>query len=260
MGLRIIDCYFERADDTVSGVDIVRTHQVQQPIPGAHCTPFSTLVLDLTCSESAIFSGMKGDVRRLIRKAEKDGVSWESVDTGDAAKREAMARFFDRCRSLKRLPPVSRSLLDRLARYRCLAISVVRSKEGEILAANSFVVTPRRARSIYTAAVFREPGASAIKGLVARAGRLMWWNDALYFQRQGVLLFDFGGCYLGQDDPEKSRVGAYKAEFGGELRQEFDCEQAGTVSGRLALWALHQVRARQGRKRVGQRLPAEAAS
>lgn len=257
-GLRIIDCYFEElpgSEDCTA--DLLRCHQMERPMAGAPCTPFGTLTIDLSRTPDEILAGMKGDTRRLIRKAEREGVTWEAADGSDAAVRDRLANFFDRCRQLKHLPPVSRSLLCRLAAYRALGLSLVRGEDGEVLAANSYIVTPIRARSLYTAAIFREAEDSSRKSLIARAGRFMWWSDMLQFQRQGQSLFDFGGFYLGHNDQEKLRVNAYKAEFGGELRQEFNCEQGLTVKGKLALWALSQMRSRQERQHSHRRLPAE---
>lgn len=253
-----MDCYFEALDEHLGGVDIIRSHQVQRPISGATCEPFGTLVLDLTRSSDAIFADIKADVRRMIRKADREGITWEIVDSHDPKERDRLADFYDRCRALKKLPPVSRALFRRLARQDALALSVVRSDDGAVLAANSYVVTRHRARSIYTAAVFRDPDAAEKKGMIARAGRTMWWHDIVHFQKTGVPLFDFGGYYRGDDDEQKLRVSSYKADFGGQPRQEFNCEQAITFRGRVALWALHQLRARQERRRAGEGVPAEA--
>jgi hypothetical protein len=72
----------------------------------------------------------------------------------------------------------------------------------------------------------------------------------LRFREKGVLVFDFGGYYTGDQDEEKLRINGFKDEFGGVVINEFNCEQPITVKGKLALWFLHRREKRIWQKRV----------
>jgi lipid II:glycine glycyltransferase (peptidoglycan interpeptide bridge formation enzyme) len=264
MSVRFADLYFDEPVRCPLEVDLIRYHQSANPIPGTLCTPFSTVVVDLTSSEDELLWKMKSHTRYKIRRGvERDELTYEFSNDGDP---EMVARFsnhFDRCASLKRLPSVSRRWLGILAREGLLDLSSVRDTYGEMLAASSYLLTPTRVRGLYAGAAYRATSDHARRTQIGRANRLLYWQDMLRFKEAGVHIFDFGGYYTGTQDQEKLRINAFKLEFGGKVVPEFDCAMCATLRGKMALWAIQQRakwllrrRLHEEKSRTGGSLPA----
>jgi lipid II:glycine glycyltransferase (peptidoglycan interpeptide bridge formation enzyme) len=151
----------------------------------------------------------------------------------------------------------SRQRLTILSRNRALDISFVRDKAGDILAASSYIVTPSRVRGLYAGASYRATTDPSRRTAIGRANRYLYWRDMLRFKEAGIRMFDFGGYYIGSEDEEKLRVNGFKAEFGGEIIHEFNCQSAVTIKGKLALWGIEQ-RARRMVKRRLQGLQSQS--
>ena len=60
-------------DETLSDVrvDIIRYSQATAPISGAACTPFWTLVIDLSKSEEELWNNLRKETRYEIRRAKE---------------------------------------------------------------------------------------------------------------------------------------------------------------------------------------------
>jgi lipid II:glycine glycyltransferase (peptidoglycan interpeptide bridge formation enzyme) len=241
MSVRIADLYFGEFMPSELHSDIVRCHQLSTPILGASCTPFCTIVIDLTRPESELFAKLKSHTRYKIRRAaERDGIVYEFSNDGNPEAVRRFADHFDLCASLKRLAAVSRQRLRILASQRVLDLSFVRDAAGEILAASSYLLTPTRVRGLYAGASYRATADHTRRALIGRANRLLYWQDMLRFKRAGVRLFDFGGYYAGTDDAEKLRINEFKLEFGGKILHEFNCAMGVTLKGKVILWAIQQ--------------------
>lgn len=243
MSVCIADLYFDEATPPTLEleVDIIRYNQWLTPVAGATCTPVSTIAVNLWRSTDELLSKMKDGARYKIRRAgAKDELSYEFWNDGNS---EAIMRFadhFDRCAALKHIPGASLKRLWILARNGALDVSFVRDKFGELLAANSYIVTPSRVRILHTGASFRATTDQIRRALIGRANRYLYWRDMLRFREAGVRIFDFGGYYTGSQDEEKLRVNDFKAQFAGDILHEFNCERAVTLKGEVAIWAIKQ--------------------
>jgi hypothetical protein len=242
LSIRIADLYFDEPKPPYENVDIFRYNQVSAPVRGATCTPFATIVLDLSASPEQLLSNTKRSSREKIRRAEREAragrLRYEYSARGTS---EWIARFtehFDRCAAVKALPHASRFRLSILAHNHALDISFVTDSDGEILAASCAVLTPKRVRGLYTAASFRLTSDQTRRSLIGRANRYLFWRDCLRFKESGAELFDFGGYYPGNTDTEKLKINVFKEGFGGEVRREFNCEECVTLKGSLARWAI----------------------
>lgn len=241
MNVRMADLFFDEPRPRQMVVDLVRFHQAPVPIAGASCTPFPTIVIDLSCSQEELLSKMKNHTRYKIRRAsEKDGFAYEFSDGKDAETITRFADHVDRCAALKCLPRVSRRWLGVLAGKRVLDLSFVLDNAGKILAASSYILTPVRVRGLYAGALYRETSDHARRTLIGRANRFLYWRDMLRFKQSGVRTFDFGGYYTGTEDEEKLRVNEFKSEFGGKILLEFNCTRGLTLKGKFALWMIQQ--------------------
>ena len=75
---------------------------------------------------------------------------------------------------------------------------------------------------------------------IGRANRLHHWLDVLRFRDEGFAIYDFGGWYAGTANDELLRINRFKESFGGEVVLQYNCDQALSWKGMLALW-LRQV-------------------
>jgi lipid II:glycine glycyltransferase (peptidoglycan interpeptide bridge formation enzyme) len=239
MSVTIADLYFDEALPSGIKLDIVRFNQWPRLVEGATCIPFSTIVLDLSLSTQELLSKMNRATRYQIRRAsEKDRLVYEFSNSGHVDMATKFADHFDRCAGLKNLAKASRKRLFILARIGALDVSFVCDNRGEILAATSYIMTPGRARVLYTGAAFRATTDHTRRTVIGRANRYLYWRDILRFKEAGVRIFDFGGYYTGSEDQEKLRVNSFKEGFGGQVLQEYNCRKAVTLKGKAALWAI----------------------
>jgi hypothetical protein len=237
--VRIVDAYFDEPVPVGIRADVIRCNQFTKPVPQSSCAPFSTIVLDLSLPVDGLFSKLKTDTRYKIRRAsERDGLLYEWSTGADAAQVARFADYFDECASLKGMAKTSRERLMILARHRALAFSCILSGSRAILAANCYIATSARMRILHTAAAFRSYEDSACRNMIGRANRYLFWRDILRLREAGVEIFDFGGWYAADSDADRLRINRFKEEFGGEVRHEWNCQQAMTVKGWLALAAL----------------------
>jgi len=238
MSVRIADLYFDEPAPASLKADIIRYNQAPVPIPGAECTPCSTIVVDLLLPQDELFSNLKSHTRQKIRRTQKDELVYEFCNDGN---RDAVVRFadhLDRCSDLKYLPRASRERLFILAHQKVLDLSWVRDQSGNVLCASSYVITPFRLRGLFAGALYRGTTDPMRRTMIGRANRLLYWRDMIRFKEAGFHFFDFGGYYIGSEDQEKLRINGFKEEFGGGILHEFNCQKGITVKGKLMLWAI----------------------
>jgi len=240
MSVCIVDLYFGEPLPPNLKADIIRWNQSPVPVPGALCTPFATIVVDLLLPEEKLFSNLKSHTRTKIRRAQKDSLTYEFSNDGNRESVMQLADHLDRCRDLKSLPRVGRERLFILARQKMLDFSWVRDESGEMLCASSYIITPCRLRGLFAGASFRSITDPSRRNLIGRANRLLYWRDIMRFKEAGFRFFDHGGYYIGSEDQEKLRVNQFKEEFGGKIMHEFNCEQGISVRGKLVLWAMRR--------------------
>jgi hypothetical protein len=236
--VNILDLYFDEPARLGMKPDIIRYNQWSMPVGGAECRPFSTIVLDLTRSHQELLSTIRSHTRRKLRRAEKDDLVCECSNGENLDTVRMVADHFDRCGQLKNLVKASRARLLILARSGALDVSFVRDGGGEILSAISYLRVPGRARALYAAAAFRNTKDLARRAAIGCANRYLVWQDILRFKKAGLRMFDFGGYYTGSEDQEKLRINTFKEEFGGVVLHQYNCQEAATLTGVAALWAI----------------------
>jgi lipid II:glycine glycyltransferase (peptidoglycan interpeptide bridge formation enzyme) len=239
--VRIVDLYYDETANCELKADVVRYNQSPDRKAGGFCTPFHTIVLDLTQSPEALLAGVKSHTRYKIRRAgDKDELDYSYSANPDEEAIRTFADHFDSCGAFKDLPKASRERMRTLADNGALDLSFIRDRSGELLAASSYVVTRGRARGLYAGASYRSTNDPSRRTFIGRANRYLYWRDILRLKESGIRIFDFGGYYAGNEDEEKLRVNGFKEEFGGRVLLEFNCELALTLKGKVALWAVHR--------------------
>ena len=160
---------------------------------------FTTFEIDLTRGEDEILAGMKGNCRRSVRKAEREGVVTEAASDPEFAddyyaqlvdvfaKQSLRPTYgIDRVRALIRhLQPSGRLLLVR-----------ARNAQGKCIATGIF---PAVGRSTYFWG-----GASWREHQILQPNEAVLWFAMRYWKERGVEAFDMGGG------------GEYKRKYGGD--------------------------------------------
>ncbi len=229
-GLAIAELWYGEPDTGVRA-DIVRYHQAPAPIPGARCTPFHTLVLDLTRPDNELWSGIHKETRYKIRRAaERDEVACTAWDGVDATFLERFRSTYDEFARLKGLAPLPWPSIMRLRQANMLDLSLASAAgAGDLVYHAHLVVAGQRARLLYSASLFRASEDTAFRNLVGRANRLLHWQDMLRFKERGIASYDFGGWYEGHTDEDRLRINAFKEAFGGRLEKGYNAEAILTV-------------------------------
>jgi hypothetical protein len=232
LSVKILDLFFDEPLPAGVQADIVRYVQFSRPVPGMKNASIWTMLLDTTQQPSEMLSKMKNHTRYKLRRAEKDEFEYEHFNGTDG---DSIIRFgdhYDRYASMKGLSTLSRRRYRILADHGALDLSFMLDRCGEILVASSCLLTESRVRGLHLAAAFRGTSDPSRRSLIGRANRYLRWRDILRFRQAGIRTFDFGGWYRGQGDAV--RTNAFKAEFCGDIVEEFMCVQALTLKGRIA--------------------------
>jgi hypothetical protein len=212
--------------------DILICRQRPQPWPGATCTGFTTLTLDLSESEEALLASMTKNTRYEIRRATSDGGRFTFYDDPHAVL-EDFSAFYDRFAVANGLAAINRAWLSEVASVRRLTLSCV-ERDGEPLVWHSYCVVRDRARLVHSASLFREMEVSD-RARVGRLNRWLHWQDILEFRRCGLHVYDFGGLFEDETSAASRGIDRFKTEFGGSKRTEFECIVALSWKGRAYL-------------------------
>jgi lipid II:glycine glycyltransferase (peptidoglycan interpeptide bridge formation enzyme) len=168
-----------------------------------------TLTLDLTPSEEAIFNGLKGSRRNLIRKAMKMGISVRPVRNS-----EEMRKFWEMyhqmclnkeigCWPRKRFESVRRYSQEFPSQCACL----IGWLNGDLVGGNIIL------RHGDIAEVTRGGGSTRCSNGVPKTD-LILWESILWAKRAGAKTYDFGGI---TPDAEKGTpewgINRFKMEF-----------------------------------------------
>lgn len=235
-GLRIRDVFFTARTHTHNAASVDLLYFLQSPTPEPGATDFYTSLIDLRESDTALFDGMHKTVRYETRRArDKDGLASVFCDP-PPSKQTAFFEFYDAFASSRGLPPVNRTKLVALSQAGALRLAWVpdpsRAADGSFwLCAHAYIVDGQRARLYHSASPSGEQ-ASSDRQRIGRANKLLHWDAIQHFKSQGFTCYDMGGISMGET---LKAIDDFKRSFGGELVREFNCVEAVSLKGRLAL-------------------------
>lgn len=221
----------------VDKVDVLTFYQTAEPVTGAQCSDFYTLITDLSKPSEDLFQGFSKGTRYEIRRAEKsDEIAYEFWS--ESIPDQIFAEFCDCYNQFakeKRLAPVDGAYLARLMAADLLDLSVVKDNTGNGLVWHAYYRKNDRVRLLHSCSLFRENADNVLRNLIGRANRLHHWRDIERFKQDGVLQYDLGGWYEGDSDAEKLRINQFKSEFGGVVVRNYNCIQTVTLKARILL-------------------------
>jgi hypothetical protein len=204
-------------------VDAMCRMQAPAPVPGAACSEFHTIVVDLQAAEDDLLAAMTKDTRYEIRRAEtKDGIVCSFAEPGPQSVSEFCA-FYNGFAESKGLGRANDQRLQVIGAGGCLALSRAGTPDGQILVWHAYYRGGSRVRLLHSASQFRGTDDSGFRNMVGRANRLLHWKDMQHFKQAGVRAYDLGGWYAGEADEEKLRINQFKQEFGGQVVKEYNC-------------------------------------
>jgi hypothetical protein len=218
------------------GVDLLRCHQLKEPVPEFPSAEFWTLEVDLRREDKEIFSAFDKGARYEIRRAaSKDDIEYlfEPLQRwGEQA--EQFVKFYGDFSSVHAAAPLNVPRFRAYVESGSLRISSIRSRLHGTLVMHCYLVLSDRARLLFSASKPRRGASSVESSLIGRANRFCHWRDIQEFQHLGCERYDFGG-WAPQSGGTSALDGIhrFKKEFGGEPVKYFFCEQPITVMGRL---------------------------
>ena len=172
---------------------------------------FTTILVDLARDPEAIQADMHKNVRNEIRRADGEGLAWETgVDPA------SFAQFHDAFARDKGIKGVGPAKLESFGD----ALLLTRTrKEGRTLNQHAYVVDREegRARFLYSSSG-RFEGTDA--ALVGRANRWCHLKDMLYLRESDITIYDLGGIAVGAEAAAVSGINDFKIRFGGTMVRE----------------------------------------
>jgi hypothetical protein len=244
---RVAEIYFAAEAPSVDA-DVLEFIQAPVPVPRAHCSEFHTIVLDLRRDHGALWDAMARTTRYQTRRAgERDGIRYFSPQQLDST---ALKRFFSFCDSFRRrkgLPALDLARLQIQTDAGALELSMVTDPDGSELGWHAYYRDSQRVRLLHSASLLAGTEDHDLRSVLGRANRYHHWQDVLYFQSQGLSIYDFGGWYHGSEDREKLGINAFKEGFGGTHERAFNCTRASSPRG-VAVLSVKRMRtiARRG--------------
>ncbi len=215
------------------GVDIVVYRQREAPIANARCTPFLSLITDLSVEKDAIFAKFGNEARYKIRRAEaKNGLHMEFIVAPESRLDEFRA-FYDAFARQKSIVPADHQWLVAACKA-CQLTLTSASENGTALVWHAYVTFGRSARLQYSGSCFRDRE-SDYRALVGRANRWLHWRDMLRFKEMGMERYDWGGLFEDDSVPEHAGINNFKKGFGGQPERSYDCTVPVTTKGRIYL-------------------------
>jgi hypothetical protein len=257
--LKVGEVYFDETPDC-SGLDIVFYHHRSAPVHPQRWLYSYTLTVDLTQTADDLLSMMNRNTSYQVRRArDRDGITARAIPATDEAIDE-FVRFYNRFAGAAGRRPLSPDILQRLAAVDMLTLTCAESPTGERLVCHSLVCSrsQRRVRVRHLSSQLHSVDDNARRALIGRANRYLHYWDMLFFQEQGIQVFDFGGWYAGTEDQARLRINTFKERFGGVVTLGYDCEEPLSLKGKLYLaarqvyWRLccpDMIRERQRRRR-----------
>jgi len=168
-----------------------------------------TIQIDLEQDLEAISRHFSEDIKRKVRKAEKEGVTCYFHNETDK-----FVAFINDFASRKKTFTTSKCKMIELGEYVNMSFA---EYDGRILAAHSFLVDKdmKIVTGLHSATTRLHEGAD--KSLVGRAHKMLIVKDIACFKERGFKVFDFGGYALNTKDESMKSINNFKLSFGGKV-------------------------------------------
>lgn len=186
----------------------------KKAVVGYKRVPVYTKIIDLeNYNEESLLSSFAKNTSYEIRKAERDGVTFEIETSYDVYIN--FYNSFARGKGLREIGPDIKNYSSNL-----IITKAVYDHEILVIHSNLFDNSTKRASLFHTASLFRSEHDSKKRRLISRANRFLHYNDMLYFLHKDFKTYDFGGYAYKTTDPEAIKINEFKDSFHGRLECE----------------------------------------
>jgi hypothetical protein len=220
-----------------------------EPMAKSYCSAATTLDLDLRRIPEELWSGLEKNTAYEVRRSrDKDGVLCAWLDVRDRENVDAFWKYFTDFSTLMGYPSPGEKgyrWLTRFAGDGRLLLSAAKSPQDEILAYHAYIGGLKRTRLLHACSLHKQMASPAQRALSGRANRWLFWHDILELKERGFETYDFGGWYSHQDNPQMLRVNRFKEDFGGVVKEVYNCSAGQTLLGKLVVWLHQTFRARK---------------
>ncbi len=172
-------------------------------------TSGKTSYIDLTLDLEGIMALMKSNTRNEVRRAIKEGCSFEVNKDYDS-----FIPFYNEFCLMKGLdkPTTKTDML----RFKDVVITIAKH-DNTILAMHATVIDKEAsvAMLLYSCSARLEDGVD--KKMIGWGNRFLHYKDFEYFKSQGICRYDWNGVCVDEAQPEKFNIGLFKMAFGGYL-------------------------------------------
>ena len=172
---------------------------------------FAAVQIDLSREEEAVLSDMQKNVRYKIRRAEKDGLTWEL-----GVEPKEFADFHKAFAHKKGIEGVDVPRLESFGAALVLSRVLLGS---QVLAQHAHLVdtAESRARMLYSSSARFD---SVDASLVGRANCWCHWKEMVHFRDLGIRTYDLGGIATNTADKTLAGINEFKLGFGGKVVRE----------------------------------------
>jgi lipid II:glycine glycyltransferase (peptidoglycan interpeptide bridge formation enzyme) len=168
-----------------------------------------TLELDLTQDMEVIISNFSKQVRQQTKIAEKEGTSCYFHKDIDQ-----FVVFFNDFAAKKDTWTTSKNRIEEMGDVIKLSFAV---NNGQILAAHSYMVDNEMGIVRHLHSATKRLDETFDRNLIGRANKYLTVTDIVYFKKNGLKVFDFGGYAKDTDNESLKGINNYKLLFGGKL-------------------------------------------
>ncbi|MEQ8235739.1 MAG: hypothetical protein ABRQ23_03055 [Syntrophomonadaceae bacterium] len=206
--------------------------------------PHRTLISDLNRSEEALSRSISRKCRQMVKQAEQDGITTIVYCSRELRNNENILKEFcsrhDKMYEQKGIQTIfNHDLVKKYMEANMLIVSVA-SFGGQNIAFHSYIISDQIARGLYSVSNYRENGPD--RHIVVKANTYLHYQDLLYFSKEGLSIYDWGGV---QSFDEPSGIDRFKMKFGGERRTNYNIIAGQSVLGKVTVSAMgtwHRVR------------------
>jgi lipid II:glycine glycyltransferase (peptidoglycan interpeptide bridge formation enzyme) len=239
---RIAEIWYNISEKPQKEVDIIRYKFVTKETPkAASFEQLYTILIDLSKSDEELLSLIRKNTRYEINRArEKDNIKCVTFFEEKEKNEEKISKYMDFYNAFAVSKNRSSITFSDLKQFYdnetiCVRYAAKEENETEILTMHAYIISDNTARLHQSSSLFRTSGDSEYKNLVARANRLLHWDDILYFKNKGLALYDLGGWYGGQTLKEQLLINQFKESFGGEKKREYSYIVPVSIRGIIAI-------------------------
>lgn len=163
---------------------------------------------DLTQSLEDLMAGMKSNTRNEIRRAIKEGCSFDVVSDVD----EFIPFYNSFCKAKGLNDCVDRP---RLLKYKNLLVTKS-LHQGNALAMHANLLDPESHTALLILSCSQRLDAGVDKKMIGWGNRFLHYKDLEYLKSKGYTLYDWSGVCLDPND-ERYSIGQFKLAFGGKI-------------------------------------------